>query len=141
MPGFAAAPIDLLSNSVMLEVEDVDIDIRTGVYPAETHRPQPLRISARAWLRIPRAFRPDTGLDASIDYIRLRQAIIALPVDLHFTLVEAVADALIAAIFRIDARIAMAEVRVVKLALSTEDQKIGIRVRRTKDDLTLSTFG
>jgi dihydroneopterin aldolase len=141
MPGFVAAPIDLLSNSVMLEVEDVDIDIRSGIYPAEFHRPQPLRVSVRAWLRIPGAFHPDAGLEASIDYMRLREAIIALPVDLHFALVEAVADALIAAIFRIDARIAMAEVRVVKLALSTGDQKIGIRVRRTRDEFTLSIFG
>lgn len=63
--------------------------------------------------------------------MRLRHAIIALPVNRHFTLIEAVTDELIAAIFGIVARLAMVEVRVVNLALS--DGKQGVRVRRTRD--------
>lgn len=130
----AVSPVGLLTNHIMLEVEDVDIDIFTGVYSSETRRPQPLRITVRAWLDAAAArFTDGHSLDTSIDYMRLKDAIGALPVDRHFTLIEAVADALIAAIFGIDARIAMVEVRVVKLALSDGKQKIGVRVRRTRD--------
>lgn len=130
----AVSPVGLLTNHIMLEVEDVDIDIFTGVYSSETRRPQPLRITVRAWLDAAAdPFTDGHSLDTSIDYMRLKDAIGALPVDRHFTLIEAVADALIAAIFGIDARIAMVEVRVVKLALSDGKQKIGVRVRRTRD--------
>ena len=129
----AVSPVGLLVNHVMLEVEDVDIDIFTGVYSSETRRPQPLRITVRAWLDAAARFTDGHSLDTSIDYMRLKNAIGALPVDRHFTLIEAVADELIAAIFGIDARIAMVEVRVVKLALSDRNQKIGVRVRRTRD--------
>jgi dihydroneopterin aldolase len=133
----AISPVGLLTNSVMLEVEDVDVDIFTGVYSSETGRPQPLRITVRAWLDVaaPDRFTADHPLDTSIDYMRLKDAIGALPGNRHFVLIEAVADELIAAIFGIDARIAMFEVRVVKLALSDGKQKIGVRVRRTRDVL------
>lgn len=136
-----ATPIDLMCNCVMLEVEDVDIDIRTGVYLGETGRRQPLRISVRAWMDIPNSFHPDTELHASLDYLRLRDAITALPVDRHFSLIEAVAEELVGTIFRIDRRIEMVEVKVIKLALSTRGQRIGIRVRRTRDRVSLTTFG
>ena len=129
----AVSAVGLLTNHVLLEVEDVDIDIFTGVYSSETRRPQPLRITVRAWLGAANSFAAGDALDASIDYMRLKDAIGALPVDRHFTLIEAVADQLIAAIFGIDTRIAMIEVQVVKLALSDGKQKIGVRVRRTRD--------
>ena len=35
---------------LVLEVDDLDVDVLTGIYSEETHLPQPLRISVRATL-------------------------------------------------------------------------------------------
>ena len=62
-------------DRVRLEVSDIVVDVLTGVYSEETHRPQPLRISVTAELAAPARFEPDTPLPASKNYLDLRHAI------------------------------------------------------------------
>ena len=118
---------------VRLEVSDLVIDVLTGIYSEETHMPQPLRISVTADLAAPRRFNHDTPLSASKNYLDLRRAVEeGLPRDVHFTLVEAVADHIIDTIFGGDARVTRVEVKIVKLALSQAGESIGMKLTRER---------
>lgn len=115
-----------------LEVNDLHVDVLTGIYSEETHLPQPLRVSVTVDLALPEAkFAPDTPLHQSKNYMDLKQAVTdSLPEGLHFTLVEAVAEHIIAAMFAGDERVRRVEVRIVKLAISLDGEQIGIRLVR-----------
>ena len=79
-----------------LEVNNLHVDVLTGIYSEETHLPQPLRISIRARLRIADHYEPETPLGQSKNYMDLKHAAsTALPEGVHFTLIEAVADHII----------------------------------------------
>ena len=72
-----------------LEVNNLDVDVLTGIYSEETHLPQPLRISIRARLKIADHYDPDTPLTQSKNYMDLKHAATtALPKGQHFTLIE-----------------------------------------------------
>ena len=123
------APGDL----VRLEVSDLVIDVLTGIYSEETHMPQPLKISVTADIPAPARFNHDTPLSASKNYIDLRRAVEeGLPRDVHFTLVEAVADHIIDTILGGDARVTRVEVKIVKLALSQRGESIGMTLARAR---------
>ena len=62
-----------------------------------------------------------TGDDAATD---------ALPKDVHFTLVEAVAEHICDTLFVGDARVRRVEVRIVKLAIAEQGESIGITLVR-----------
>jgi dihydroneopterin aldolase len=118
---------------VRLEVSDLVVDVLTGVYSEETHMPQPLKISVSADLAAPRRFAHDTALGASKNYLDLRRAVEeGLPRDVHFTLVEAVADHIIDTIFGGDERVRRVEVKIVKLALSQAGESIGMTLTRER---------
>lgn len=118
---------------VRLEVSDIVVDVLTGIYSEETHRPQPLRISVSAELAAPDRFESDTPLSASKNYLDLRHAIeTGLPAGHHFTLVEAVADHIAETLFVGDARVRRVEVKIVKLALSTAAESIGMTLVRER---------
>lgn len=118
---------------VRLEVSDVVVQVLTGVYSEETHRPQPLRISVSAELAAPHRFEADTPLSASKNYLDLRNAIeTGLPPGRHFTLVEAVADHIADTLFVGDARVRRVEVKIVKLALSQANESIGMTLVRER---------
>ncbi|KQM97091.1 dihydroneopterin aldolase [Sphingobium sp. Leaf26] len=105
-----------------LEVNDLHVDVLTGIYSEETHLPQPLRISIRARLRIADHYEAETPLAASKNYMDLKHAAsTALPEGVHFTLIEAVADHIIDTIFLQDDKVSHVEVKIVKLALSDRD--------------------
>src|SRR3546814_8217997 len=77
-----------------LEVNNLDVDVLTGIYSEETHLPQPLRISIRARLKVADHYDPDTPLSRSKNYMDLKHAATtALPEGQHFTLIEAVVAA------------------------------------------------
>ena len=79
-----------------LEVNNLHVDVLTGIYSEETHLPQPLRISIRARLRIADHYEPVTPLSQSKNYMDLKHAAsTALPEGVHYTLIEAVADHII----------------------------------------------
>lgn len=125
----ACSPRDL----VRLEVSDIVVDVLTGIYSEETHRPQPLRISVSCDIAAPQRFDPDTPLAASKNYLDLRHAIEAgLPQGRHFTLVEAVADHIAETLFVGDARVRRVEVKIVKLALARAAESIGMTLVRER---------
>lgn len=118
---------------VRLEVSDIVVEVLTGIYSEETHRPQPLRVSVWAEMAAPDRFLPDTPLAASKNYLDLRHAIErGLPPGRHFTLVEAVADHIVETLFVGDARVRRVGVKIVKLALSEAGEAIGITLQRSR---------
>lgn len=114
-----------------LEVDDLHVDVLTGIYSEETHLPQPLRISVRALLDVANHYEPETPLSFSKNYMDLKHAATdALPRDRHFTLIEAVADHIIDTIFLQDKAVRHVRVKIVKLALSERGESIGITLGR-----------
>lgn len=63
-----------MANSLILEVADLEHDVLTGIYSEETGKPQPLRISIRARLRVAPHYGPDAPLSASKNYMDLKFA-------------------------------------------------------------------
>ncbi len=121
-----------MTNSLILEVNDLHVNVLTGIYSAETHLPQPLRISIAATLEIADHYTPDTPLSASKNYMRLKEAATHLPEGVHFTLIEAVADHIIDTLFAGDDRVSRVQVKIVKLAIAENGEEIGITMSRTR---------
>ena len=122
-----------MTDSLTLEVADFEHDVLTGIYSEETGKPQPLRITIRARLKVADHYAPDTPLDASKNYMDLKFAASeALPPGVHFKLIEAVADHICATLFAQDARVEAVTVRIVKLAIAEADEKIGITLHRER---------
>ncbi len=120
-----------MHDLLQLQVRDLEVDVLTGVYSEETHLPQPLRISITVDLLPPPHFAPDTPLGASKSYLDLKHAAsTALPVGVHFTLIEGVADHIAETLFAGDPRVRRIEVKIVKLAIAEADEKIGITLVR-----------
>ncbi len=121
------------ADTLTLQVDDVEVDVLTGIYSEETHLPQPLRISIAATLKVADRYAPDTPLSASKNYMDLKHAATAaIPQDRHFTLIEAVADHIIETVFLQDDRVTAVTVRIVKLAIAERGEKIGIELSRTR---------
>lgn len=122
-----------MSDRLILEVANFDVDVLTGIYSEETHLPQPLRITVRAHLQCLDHYAPDTPLSASKNYMDLKHAAsTALPEGVHFKLVEAVADHIIETLFAQDQRVSRVEVKIVKLAIAEKGESIGIELARDR---------
>ncbi|WP_242097609.1 MULTISPECIES: dihydroneopterin aldolase [unclassified Sphingomonas] len=120
-----------MDDTLQLDVHDIEVPVLTGIYSEETHLPQPLRISLTVDLACPPAFAPDTPLSASKNYLDLKHAATtALPVGVHFTLIEGVADHICETLFLQDARVLRVKVKIVKLAISENGESIGITLVR-----------
>ena len=120
-------------DSLTLEVADLEVDVLTGIYSEETGRPQPLRITVVARLRVAERYDPDTPLSASKNYMDLKFAASdALTNGVHFKLVEAVAEHVCDTLFLQDERVEQVSVKIIKLALSEADEKIGITLVRER---------
>lgn len=120
-----------MKDQLQLEVHDLEVQVLTGVYSEETHLPQPLRISITVDLDCPEQFSPDTPLSASKSYLDLKHAASgALPPDVHFTLIEGVADHIAETLFVQDARVSRVQVKIVKLAIAEAGEAIGITLTR-----------
>ena len=120
-----------MRDLLQLQVHDLEVEVLTGIYSEETHLPQPLRISVTCDIDMPERFAPDTPLSASNSYIDLKHAATtALPKDVHFTLIEAVAEHVCETLFVSDARVQRVEVRIVKLAIAEQGESIGITMVR-----------
>ncbi len=119
------------SDSLVLEVADLEHDVLTGIYSEETGKPQPLRITIQATLDVADRYTPDTPLDVSKNYMDLKAAAsTALPPGVHFKLIEAVADHICATLFEQDARVQAVSVAIIKLAIAESGEKIGITLTR-----------
>ena len=120
-------------DSLTLEVADLEVDVLTGIYSEETGRPQPLCITVVARLRVAERYDPDTPLSASKNYMDLKFAASdALTNGVHFKLVEAVAEHVCDTLFLQDERVEQVSVKIIKLALSEADEKIGITLVRER---------
>jgi len=122
-----------LSDLLQLQVHDLEVELLTGVYSEETHLPQPLRISITVDLDMPEHFGPDTPLSASKSYLDLKHAATdALPRDVHFTLIEGVAEHIADTLFAGDTRVRRVEIRIIKLAIAEKGESIGITMVRNR---------
>ena len=122
-----------MTDTLLLEVNDLDVDVLTGIYSEETHLPQPLRISICAELKIQERYEPETPLDHSKNYMDLKHAATtALPEAVHFKLIEAVADHIIETLFLQDKSVLRVTVKIVKLPISEKDEAIGITMARSR---------
>ena len=122
-----------MSDSLILEVADLERDVLTGIYSEETGKPQPLRITIRARLACAEHYAPDTPLSESKNYMDLKFAASdALPEGVHFKLIEAVADHICETLFLQDERIEQVTVKIVKLAIAEANERIGITLTRDR---------
>jgi 7,8-dihydroneopterin aldolase/epimerase/oxygenase len=122
-----------LADSLILEVADFEIDVLTGIYSEETGKPQPLRFTIAVRMKPIAHYAPDTPLSASKNYMDLKFAASeAFPPGLHFKLIEAVADHVCETLFLQDDRIEAVTVKIVKLAISEADEKIGMTLTRER---------
>ncbi|MEN2785639.1 dihydroneopterin aldolase [Sphingomonas qilianensis] len=120
-----------MDDRLTLAVHDLEVQVLTGIYSEETHLPQPLRISIDVELDCPARFEPDTPLGASKNYLDLKHAATtALPVGVHFTLIEGVADHITETLFLQDRRVARVQVKIVKLAIAEAGESIGMTLVR-----------
>jgi dihydroneopterin aldolase len=122
-----------MADSLYLEIADFVHMVHTGIYSEETGRPQPLRFSIRVKLKAMPRYEPDTSLEASKNYMDLKFAASeALPEDVHFKLIEAVAEHVCDTLFLQDERVEEVRVKIVKLALSVGNETIGITLTRER---------
>ncbi|MBU2586731.1 MAG: dihydroneopterin aldolase [Alphaproteobacteria bacterium] len=122
-----------MTDSLTLEVADLETDVLTGIYSEETGKPQPLRITVTARYAVADRYDPDTPLDASKNYMDLKFAATGgLPQGVHFKLIEAVADHICATLFVQDTRVEAVTVKIVKLAIAEANEKIGITLHRER---------
>lgn len=121
-----------MADSLILEVADLEHDVLTGIYSEETGKPQPLRITIQAKLVIADRYDPDTPLDASKNYMDLKEAALNLPDGVHFKLIESLADHISFNLLAADKRIEAVTVKIVKLAIAEANEKIGITMTRER---------
>ncbi|MXO89731.1 dihydroneopterin aldolase [Pontixanthobacter aquaemixtae] len=122
-----------MADSLILEVADLEHDVLTGIYSEETGKPQPLRITIQAKLKVADRYDPDTPLEASKNYMDLKFAATeALPEGVHFKLIEALADHICETLLVQDDRIEAVTVKIVKLAIAEANEKIGITLTRER---------
>lgn len=122
-----------MSDSLYLEVADFEHDVLTGIYSEETGKPQPLRFNVRVKLKVAERYEPETHLDASLNYMDLKFAASeALGTTTHFKLIEAVAEHICDTLFLRDKRVEEVSVKIVKLALSEANERIGITLTRQR---------
>lgn len=122
-----------MADSLTLEVADLEVDVLTGIYSEETGKPQPLRISIAAELKIADRYEPDTPLSESKNYMDLKFAASdALPPGVHFKLIESLADHICETLFLQDQRVLAVTVKIIKLAIAEANEKIGITLRRER---------
>ena len=122
-----------MADSLILEVADLEHDVLTGIYSEETGKPQPLRITIQAEMKIADRYEPDTPLDASKNYMDLKFAATdALPEGVHFKLIESLADHICETLLVQDDRIKAVTVKIVKLAIAEANEKIGITMTRER---------
>ncbi|MDJ0977066.1 MAG: dihydroneopterin aldolase [Erythrobacter sp.] len=122
-----------MTDSLTLEVADLEVDCLTGIYSEETGNPQPLRITVQARYDVADRYDPETPLDASKNYMHLKHAASdGLPPGVHFKLIEAVADHICETLFVQDRRVQAVTVKIIKLAIAEGNEKIGITLHRER---------
>lgn len=136
MLALARAPCHLariMADSLILELADFEHDVFTGIYSEETGKPQPLRFTLKVWLTPADHYKAETPLAASKNYMDMKDACsTGLPEGVHFALIEAVAEHIADTLFAQDSRVEKVSVKIIKLALSEANEKIGITLTRER---------
>lgn len=123
----------MTNDSLILEVADFTHDVLTGIYSEETGEAQPLVFTISVRMRPEPVYTPDTPLSDSKNYMDLIEAASsALPEDVHFKLIESVADHVCTTLFAQDERIEAVTVKIVKPKISEGDEKIGMTLHRER---------
>ena len=118
---------------LILEVNNLHVDVLTGIYSEETGKPQPLRFTITVRYKVADHYAPDTPLVESKNYMDLKFAASeALPQGVHFKLIEAVADHVCDTLFLQDRKVEAVTVKIVKLAIAEHNEKIGITLHRER---------
>jgi dihydroneopterin aldolase len=121
-----------MADSLILEIADFVHPVHTGIYSEETGRPQPLRFTVQVRMKPIERYEAETSLDASKNYMDLKFSCSEALGDTHFKLIEAVADHVCETLFLQDTRVEAVTVKIVKLALSEADEKIGVTLHRER---------
>ena len=122
-----------MADSLTLQFVDIEHDVLTGIYSEETGKPQPLRMSIEVEYKVADRYEPDTPLSESKNYMDLKFAATeALPEGVHFKLIESVAEHICETLFVQDAGVLAVTVKIVKLAIATGKEQIGITLRRER---------
>ena len=125
-----------MTDSLILEVADLEVNVLTGIYSEETGKPQPLRITVQARYDVADHYDADTPLSESKNYMDLKFAASdGLPEGVHFKLIEAVADHICGTLFVQDKRVQAVTVKIVKLAIAEAGEQIGITLHRERPKL------
>ncbi|WJY18844.1 dihydroneopterin aldolase [Alteriqipengyuania flavescens] len=120
-------------DTLVLEVADFTHDVLTGIYSEETGEAQPLVFTISVRMRPEPEYTPDTPLSDSKNYMDLIEAASsALPKDVHFKLIESVADHVCTTLMAQDERIEAVTVKIVKPKISEADEKIGMTLHRER---------
>ncbi|WP_336986995.1 dihydroneopterin aldolase [Altererythrobacter aquiaggeris] len=120
-----------MADTLILEVADLEHDVLTGIYSEETGKAQPLRFTIQAEMTPAAGYQAETPLTDSKNYMDLKDAVTsALPEDVHFKLIEAVADHVCNTLFAQNDGVLAVSVKIVKLAIAEHDEQIGITLRR-----------
>jgi dihydroneopterin aldolase len=121
-----------VADSLILELADFVHMVHTGIYSEETGQPQPLRFTVQVRFKPIERYEAETSLDVSKNYMDLKFACSEALGETHFKLIEAVADHVCETLFVQDRRVEAVTVKIVKLALSEADEKIGITLHRER---------
>ncbi len=133
MKAFDTVTAPVTGDRLILQFDDMEVNVLTGIYSEETHLPQPLRISIQAELAPLGFYAPDTPLAVSKNYMDLKHAATAaIPPGVHFKLIEAVADCIAGTIFAQDGRVLALTIKIVKLAIAEGNERIGITMTRQR---------
>lgn len=133
MKAFDTVTAPVTDDRLILQFEDLEVNVLTGIYSEETHLPQPLRISIHAELAPLSHYAPETPLSVSKNYMDLKHAATAaIPAGVHFKLIEAVADFIADTIFAQDDKVLALTIKIVKLAIAEGNERIGITITRQR---------
>lgn len=117
-------------GSRVIVFEDLELSLRIGVYEAEKHAPQRVRISAEL-LVVPADPRHDDRIDKVVDYAAIHDAILDLATRPHMELQERLADE-VARICLAPEEVSAVRVYVRKLDAYADCRSVGIRIVRTR---------
>ena len=121
-----------MADSLTLEIADFVHMVHTGIYSEETGQPQPLHFTVSVKMKPVDRYEPETPLDASKNYMDLKFACSEALGDTHYKLIEAVAEHICDTLFLQDIRIEAVTVKIVKLAISENGERIGITLTRER---------
>ena len=121
-----------MADSLTLELADFVHQVHTGIYSEETGQPQPPQFTVPGGLTGEDHYHAGTPLGGSKNYMVLKFACSDALGTTHYKLIEAVADHVAETLFLQDARVEQVSVKIIKLALSEADEKIGITLVRER---------